>query len=201
MLSVIFFVFNEMKLKICFRTFLVDMRIKLSEIHGAKFETGNCNLSLEYLHCLCLIEKQYTQSFSRKILMGSSTSSRSARRHYKSKGLLIPCITCCALHNKKKSGHCMAIVHKRDSSNPTVLMEIYVQKGQYWPKCDKHANSIKQIAVYSVNKAIAEEWEDKCGIKICEADCLILVLTCRKNRKNRGFSGPRSPGIFMTSVI
>ena len=50
-----------------------------------------------------------------------------------------------------------------------------MQKGQYWPKCDKHANSIKQIAVYSVNKAIAEEWEEKCGLKICEADCLVCI--------------------------
>ena len=52
----------------------------------------------------------------------------------------------------------MAIMHKRDCSNPAVLMQIYdVQKAQYWPKCDKHAKSIKEITVYSVNKAIAKE--------------------------------------------
>ena len=61
-------------------------------------------------------------------------------------------------YTTKITGHCMAILHKRDYSNPAVLMQIYdVQKGQYWPKCDKHANSIKEIAVYSVNKAVAEE--------------------------------------------
>ena len=52
----------------------------------------------------------------------------------------------------------MAIMHKIDYSNPTVLMQLYdVQKDQYWPKCDKHAKSIKQIAVYNVNKAVATQ--------------------------------------------
>ena len=57
MLSVIFFIFKKMKLNICLRTFLANMRIKLGEIPGAEVEIGKCNLSLEYLHCLCLIEK------------------------------------------------------------------------------------------------------------------------------------------------
>ena len=33
----------------------------------------------------------------------------------------------------------------------------------------------KQIAVYSINNAVAEEWEEKCGLKICEADCLVCI--------------------------
>ena len=33
-----------------------------------------------------------------------------------------------------------------------------------------------------------------------EKCCSRLVLTCRKNRKNRGCSGPRSLGIFTMSV-
>ena len=34
---IVIFVFNEMKLKICFKTFLVDMRVELGEILGAEF--------------------------------------------------------------------------------------------------------------------------------------------------------------------
>ena len=49
----------------------------------------------------------------------------------------------------------MAIIHKRDYSNPTVLMQLYdVQKDQYWSKCDRHA---KNIAVYCVNKVVVKE--------------------------------------------
>ena len=40
MCEIVIFVFNEMKLKIWFRTFLVDMRVKLGEIPGAEFEIG-----------------------------------------------------------------------------------------------------------------------------------------------------------------
>ena len=35
-------------------------------------------------------------------------------------------------YTTKKTGHCMAIIHKRDYSNPTVLMQLYdVQKSIY----------------------------------------------------------------------
>ena len=33
------------------------MRVKLGEIPGAEVEIGKCHLSLEDLHCLCLIDK------------------------------------------------------------------------------------------------------------------------------------------------
>ena len=52
---IVIFVFNEIKLKVCFRTFLVDMRVKLGEISGVEFEIGKCNLSFGDLHCLGLI--------------------------------------------------------------------------------------------------------------------------------------------------
>ena len=55
MCEIVIFVFNEMKLKIWFRTFLVDMRVKLGEIYVAEFEIGKCNLSFGDLHCLGLI--------------------------------------------------------------------------------------------------------------------------------------------------
>ena len=58
-------------------------------------------------------------------------------------------------YTTKQTGHCMAIIHKRDYSNPTVLMQLYdVQKDQYWSKCDRHA---KNIAVYCVNKVVVKE--------------------------------------------
>ena len=76
-------------------------------------------------------------------------------------------------YTTKKTGHCMAIIHKRDYSNPTVLMQLYdVQKDQYWSKCDRHA---KNIAVYCVNKVVVKEQEDNCGLKSCEAQCLVCI--------------------------
>ena len=169
------------------------MRITLGEIPGAKIETGKCHLSLKYLHCLCLIDKHPV--FFKEDINGIDEVDHALQEAIiKLKGYLYPALLV-VQYTTKKAGHCMAIMHKRDSSNPTVLMQIYdVQKGQYWPKCDKHANSIKQIAVYSVNKAIAEEWEEKCGLKICEDDCIVCIPVKEVGPRNTVLDEVRSAG-------
>ena len=153
------------------------MRVKLGEIPGAEFETGKCNLSFKYLHCLGLIGKRPV-FFKRDI---NGVDEIDQIDHALQEAIMkleeqsYPALLV-VQYTTKETGHCMAIMHKRAYSIPTVLMEIYdVQKGQYWPKFNKHAKSIKQIAVYSINKAVAKEWEDNCGLKICEAECLICI--------------------------
>ena len=61
---IVIFVFNKMKLKICFRTFIVDMHVKLGEIYVAEFEIGKCKLSFQDRDCLGLpIMKLEEQSY------------------------------------------------------------------------------------------------------------------------------------------
>ena len=104
MLSVIFFISEKMNLKICFRTFVVDMRIKLGEIHGAEVEIGKCNLSLEDLHCLCLIDK-HPIFFKRDINGIDEIDHALQEAIIKLKGYLYPAVHnknsyTCTVHNK-----------------------------------------------------------------------------------------------------
>ncbi|CAB4013428.1 Hypothetical predicted protein, partial [Paramuricea clavata] len=123
---------------------------------------GKCSLAFKEFYEVGLIEKKHT--FLAKIEDAEEGGRRLKEAIATMVGESHPALF--RMHYKenqdgtKRAGHCLAIMSDGEF--------IEVKEKRPWkPEQDQLWKSVNLIEVWKVGKKAAEEWEKKCGLKIC----------------------------------
>ncbi|CAB3980494.1 Hypothetical predicted protein [Paramuricea clavata] len=160
--SVVFFILYMMGFRLCIRRFIAEVQCALNnKFREAKLEVGKCSLSLTEFLKVGLIDEMFARSITDEYKIGDAL--REAKERIQ--GQLHPAAFMIEYEEgpdgRKPIGHCVAVM-------PDGKV-IDVEEGKYW-----EANSESRISyIYVVNVKESEviEWQHKCALQKCEAEC------------------------------
>ncbi len=146
------------------------MHCTLRELPEEACAVGNCSLSFQDFYNVGLIKE--TPALSKEIIDANKTEGWMQEAIETMEGESHPALF--RMHykenedGKKRAGHCMAIM-------PDGTF-IDVQMKQIWePKHDKRLKSVNLIEVWKIERKAAKDWEEKCGLKKCEIECIVCA--------------------------
>ena len=162
---VVSFIFDRMELPVCNTRLHKEVQNELCLL--SKFTVvGKCSLAFKEFYDVGLIEKKHT--FFAKIENSEERGRRLKEAIATMMGESHPALF--RMHYKenqdgtKRAGHCLAIMPDGE------FIEVK-EKCQWKPEQDQLWKSVNLIEVWKVGKKAAEEWEKKCGLKICIREC------------------------------